>query len=64
METVKQLIQDLVDRGVSETEIAARLGVAQSTVGRWRRGERTPPLEKLVVPVLRRMLRRTKKEFK
>jgi transcriptional regulator with XRE-family HTH domain len=60
MDAVKSLVQNLVDQGLSETEIAAKLGVSQSTVGRWRRGERTPPLEKLVLAALRRLLRSTK----
>jgi transposase len=54
---VKDLVQHLVGKGHSETEIAAKLGVAQSTVGRWGRGEHTPLLEKLVVTALRQLLR-------
>ena len=60
MTTVSELIQHLVESGRTETEIAARLGVSQSTVGRWRRGERTPPLGKLVVSALRWMIRSSK----
>jgi hypothetical protein len=55
---VKQLIDQLLAQGWSETEIGARLGVAQVTVYRWRKGERRPPMEKLIVAELRRMLRR------
>jgi transcriptional regulator with XRE-family HTH domain len=54
---VVDLIEQLMARGWTETEIAARLGVSQVTVNRWRREERHPPLERLIVAELRRMLR-------
>jgi transcriptional regulator with XRE-family HTH domain len=55
---VSRLIEQLVAQGWTETEIAARLGVSQVTVNRWRKEERHPPLERLITAELRRMLRR------
>ena len=51
------MLEQLVQEGWMETEIAARIGVSQATVNRWRRGDRRPPLAKLVSAELRRMLR-------
>ncbi|HZA22487.1 MAG TPA: helix-turn-helix transcriptional regulator [Dehalococcoidia bacterium] len=60
MNTVQQLLEQLIEQGWTEAAIADRLGVNQVTIYRWRRGNRRPPLEKLVVTELTRMLRRKK----
>ncbi len=57
MDEVQGLLEELVTKGWQETEIAARIGVSQATINRWRRGDRSPPLAKLVTAELRRMLR-------
>lgn len=54
---IQQLIEELMSRGWTETQIAARLGASQATVNRWRRGDRHPPLSGLIAAELRRMLR-------
>ena len=61
MDEVRVLLEELAEQGWQETEIAARLGVSQATINRWRRGERSPPLAKLVTAELRRMLRLKKR---
>jgi len=33
--------------GVSQAELAARVGTRQTTISRWERGERSPTVEKL-----------------
>jgi predicted transcriptional regulator len=55
---VRQLIQELVSRGWRESQIAARLGVSQASVNRWRSGDRYPMMDQLIIAELRRMLRR------
>jgi len=61
MSEIQELLEQLITNGWTEVEIAARLGVSQATINRWRRGERTPPLIRLVSAELRRMRRRSKK---
>ena len=57
MNTIQELLEQLITTGWTETQIAARLGVSQTAVFRWRKGDRIPPLAKLVEAELRRMLR-------
>ena len=57
MNTIQELLEQLIVAGWTETQIAARLGVSQTAVFRWRKGTRTPPLAKLVEAELRRMQR-------
>jgi transcriptional regulator with XRE-family HTH domain len=57
MNTIQELLGQLQGRGWTDTQIAARLGVSSNAVFRWRKGERVPPLAKLVEAELRRMLK-------
>jgi transcriptional regulator with XRE-family HTH domain len=47
MTTSAQIITELVARGLSRDELAARLGVARETVSRWSTGANAPSLEAL-----------------
>jgi transcriptional regulator with XRE-family HTH domain len=57
MNTLQQLIDELLQRGWTETQIAARLNVSQATVNRWYRGHRLPAMPHLVERELRRLIR-------
>ena len=52
---IQELLEELNSEGWTDTIIGARLGVSQAAVYRWRKGQRTPPLEKLVEAELRRI---------
>jgi hypothetical protein len=51
-----QVLREVMEKGYSEVDIAARFRVSQSTVRSWRLGNRTPALPHLVLAELRRML--------
>jgi hypothetical protein len=53
---VQRLLQQLVARGMSDTEIGAAIGVPQNTISAWRRGVRRPAQARLVEAALRRLL--------
>jgi predicted transcriptional regulator len=59
---VQDLLEQLIAQGKTETEVAAQLGVSQAAVYYWRHGQRVPPLKKLVIAELKRMLRQAKRE--
>lgn len=42
MTVADALVKALSESSLSDVQIAAQLGVAESTVGRWRRGKGTP----------------------
>jgi transcriptional regulator with XRE-family HTH domain len=60
MNKIQEILAQLMEQGWAEVEIAAHLGVGQATVARWRRGERVPYLERVLIGELTRMLERGK----
>jgi transcriptional regulator with XRE-family HTH domain len=54
---VRELLEQLIGLGWTQTEIAAKLGCSQITVNRWRNGKRAPPYRKILALALQRLLR-------
>jgi transcriptional regulator with XRE-family HTH domain len=56
--STQSLLQQLRDKGWSDTDIAEALGVDRATVYRWRQGVAVPQNEVVIYNTLRRLARR------